>query len=177
MSDDIGLEQGKVKLFPHSPAWKLIFEEERKILQNLCGDHVLAIHHIGSTSCPGLSAKPIIDILVVLHQFSDMAVLHKKMREAGYEYRENGSTELRTLFVKGSEDKRTHHIHFTEHQSEEWQKAFAFWDYLRTHPEEVRAYENLKKELAAQYPEEREKYSKGKADFIKEIIHKALGKL
>jgi GrpB-like predicted nucleotidyltransferase (UPF0157 family) len=173
MSQDIGLEQNKVRLSPHSEEWRLIFEAERDTLHELLGDHIFEIHHIGSTSVPGLSAKPIIDILVALHRFSDMELLHQKMEKAGYEHRENGSSELRVLFVKGSEENRTHHIHFTEHQSEEWEKAFLFWNYLRTHQEELKAYEALKKELAAQYPEEREQYSKGKADFIKGIIQKA----
>lgn len=173
MSKSIGLPHGKVILLPHSEEWKLLFEEERDFLQTLLGSHVLEIHHIGSTSVPDLSAKPIIDILVVLHQFSTMEILHAKMEALGYLYRQHDSNEHRTLFAKDQKEKTTHHIHFTEAGSEEWEKAFAFWDYMRTHPEEVRAYENLKQELAAKHPLERDKYSKGKAGFIQSIIEKS----
>ncbi len=171
-NDAIGLKQGTVQLAPHSAQWKLAFEKEKEDLEMLLGDYIADIHHIGSTSVPDLSAKPIIDILVTLRSFSDMIHLEEKLREAGYEYWEQGSTALRTLFVKGPEEKRTHHIHFTEFQSAEWQKAFAFWNYLRAHPEVLKEYEQLKQHLAEQHPLDRDQYSKGKAGFIKEIIRK-----
>lgn len=169
----IGLHQGEVVLHPHSEHWGRMFEEERNYLKELLGEYVLDICHIGSTSTPGLFAKPIIDVLVVLHQFSDIQALHETLEEAGYEYRENDSNEIRILFVKGSSEKITHHIHFTEHQSEDWEKAFAFWNYLRTHPEALKEYNDLKQKLALQYPKERDKYSAGKASFIQSIIQKA----
>lgn len=173
-NDVIGLERGLVVLAPHSEKWKLAFEQEKDVLQALLGEYIQDVHHIGSTSMPGLLAKPIIDILVSLHRFSDMEILQEKLRDAGYEYRENGSTEIRLLFVKGPEEKRTHHIHFTEHQSVEWQKAFAFWNYLQAHPEAVKEYEALKQKLAQKHAADRDQYSKGKADFIKNIIKKTL---
>lgn len=171
--DVIGLHQGEVVLHPHSEHWRQMFNEERERLKSLLGDHVLDIFHIGSTSAPGISAKPIIDILVSLHRFSDTAILYNVLEQAGYEYRENGSNEMRILFVKGTPAKRTHHIHLTEHQSPEWEKAFLFWDYLHAHPKALTEYNELKQSLAQQYPEERDKYSAGKASFIQNIIKKA----
>lgn len=171
--DSIGLKHGTVVLSPHSPHWKLAFEAERQFLQELLGEHARDIHHIGSTAIPGLSAKPIIDILVVLHRFSDIEMLRELLEKAGYEYWKHGSNEIRILFVKGPPEKRTHHIHFTEYESDEWKKAFAFWEYLRSHPEALREYEELKQGLAEQHPLNRDQYSKGKASFIKSIIQKA----
>lgn len=177
MTDSIGLEQESVILSPHSPDWKLAFEQEQKFLQTLLGEHVRDIYHIGSTAIPGLSAKPIIDILVALHNFSTVETFRNILEEAGYEYWENGSNDIRVLFIKSQSEKRTHHIHFTEYESDEWKKAFAFWNYLRAESEALKEYEELKQRLAEQHPSDRDQYSKGKADFIKSIIRKTDPKL
>lgn len=167
--DMLGLQHGTVTLRPHSPRWREEFEIEKAGLKALVGEYVQEVEHIGSTSA-GIMAKPVIDILVALRSWKDLGHIRAKLESAGYEYQESGSNDLRALFAKGPREKRTHHIHFTEHQSPEWKKAFAFWDYLRTHPETLKEYEKLKQNLAEKHPTDRDQYSKGKADFIKRVI-------
>ena len=77
------------------------------------------------------------------------------LESAGYEYRENGSDDMQVLFAKGPEVKRTYYLHITTQDSSVWKNALAFRDFLRTHPNELRRYEELKQKLAERYPDNR----------------------
>ncbi len=173
MNQVIGLKRGTVILKKHHQEWGNAFEFERDNLQNLLGDIVLDIQHIGSTSIPGLAAKPIIDILMAVESLSIVENIRSTLEGVGYEYRENGSDDNQILFVKGSEELRTHYLHVTEYEGLIWKNDLTFRDYLRIHPEAVSAYEQLKKELAIQYADKRESYTAGKSEFIQSILEKA----
>lgn len=172
-SSEIGLKRGTVILKRHRDSWGKDFEREKESLQELLGDIVADIQHIGSTAIPNLSAKPIIDILVGIRSWFDITKVRKLLENAGYEYRENGSTDEKVLFAKGAKEKRTHYIHITEVGSSVWQNDLSFRDYLLAYPKEVSRYEKLKQELAAKHAENRELYTKGKSDYIKSVLTKA----
>jgi GrpB-like predicted nucleotidyltransferase (UPF0157 family) len=176
MNEKLGLKRGTVVLKKHHHEWAEAFEKEKAHLHELLRDIALDIQHTGSTSIPGLSAKPIIDILMAVRSLSDISKIQTTLEKAGYEYRENGSNDIQKLFVKGSEERRTHYLHITELGSTEWKNSLAFRDYLRSSPEETRRYEGLKLKLAAQYPDNRGMYTKGKKAFFEEIFEKALRK-
>jgi GrpB-like predicted nucleotidyltransferase (UPF0157 family) len=173
MDDKIGLKRGAVILKKHHKEWAIAFEKERANLKKRVGDVALDIQHVGSTSIPNLSAKPIVDILMAVLSLSDVSKIRVTLENMGYEYRENGSDDMQVLFVKGSEEKRTHYLHITEFESSEWKNSIAFRDYLRTHPEEVQCYEKLKQELAAQYSDNRGLYTIGKKDYFENVFLKA----
>jgi GrpB-like predicted nucleotidyltransferase (UPF0157 family) len=140
---------------------------------------VIAIEHFGSTAIPGLAAKPIIDILIAVTSLAEAREHAIPPLEAmGYSYwRENPKTD-RLFLVKGlppRADRRTHHIHMTQTNSELWQRLL-FRDYLRLHPVEARTYEQLKRILAANYHEDREAYTAAKTDYIQEVMKKAAAK-
>jgi GrpB-like predicted nucleotidyltransferase (UPF0157 family) len=175
VSDDaIGLKRGIVVLKNHHQEWEQAFEIERRSLRELFGDAAIDIQHIGSTSVPGLAAKPIVDILLVVRALPDVAVMRPRLESAGYEYRENGSDDLQILFAKGPQEKRTHYLHITEFGSSIWRKDLAFRDYLRSHPDSRAAYQQLKEELALQYGGQRAEYTARKRDFIASILEAAL---
>lgn len=173
MDYKIGLKRGTVILEKHHQEWSEAFEAENESLKNLLGDLALDIQHVGSTSVPGLVAKPIIDMLMAVKSLEEVQSIRPLLENAGYEYRENGSDQDQVLFVKGPEELRTHYLHITKLGSSVWKNDLAFRDYLRSHPEAVAEYEKLKKELASKHADNRTEYTTGKDAFIKSILHLA----
>ena len=166
----LGLEKGIVVLHEYSFEWEKLFEQERASLQGLLDDSVVEIQHIGSTAVPNLISKPIIDILLGVRSSDVVSQMKSQLEDIGYTYRLNGSDENQVLFVKGPEEKRTYYLHITEYGSKTWKNYLAFRDYLRVHPEAVQKYAELKKELAAHYPQKRELYTQGKKRFIQGVL-------
>jgi GrpB-like predicted nucleotidyltransferase (UPF0157 family) len=170
----------EIELAAYDPRWPAEFAaEEARIRAILPSKLVLAIEHFGSTAIPGLAAKPIIDILIAVTSLAEAREHAIPPLEAmGYSYwRENPKTD-RLFLVKGlppRADRRTHHIHMTQTNSELWQRLL-FRDYLRLHPVEARTYEQLKRILAANYHEDREAYTAAKTDYIQEVMKKAAAK-
>lgn len=80
----IGLEKGIVRVVPHHPTWQDVFEQERRVLQEYIGGHVLDIQHVGSTAVPGLDAKPIIDIAVAVASPAGISACRQQLRTLGY---------------------------------------------------------------------------------------------
>jgi GrpB-like predicted nucleotidyltransferase (UPF0157 family) len=167
----LGLERGYVRLIRYQSEWARLFELEKSRLQLALGDGVLDIQHIGSTAVPGLVAKPILDIAIAVCDFESARSLIPAIESIGYTYRGEVGIPRRHYFVKG--DPRTHHIHMLEQASQEWTHLLIFRNTLQDDPNLAQQYANLKERLAAQYPNDREAYLKGKAVFIEDVINKA----
>lgn len=170
MGYKIGLKRGTVVLQKYRQEWGTAFEIEKESLEKLLGDIAINIQHIGSTSVPGLAAKPVIDMLMAVKSLDDASDFRALLEKAGYEYRENGSDEEKLLFVKGPEELRTHYLHITRLDSPVWQNDIDFRDYLRSHPEAAAEYQKLKEMLASKYADRRENYTAGKSEFIRTIL-------
>ncbi len=171
----LGLKRGKVKLFPYNPKWSEIFKKERKILQKALGKMIIDIQHVGSTAIPNLPAKPIIDMAVAVSDLSGKKVEKyiEPLKELGYEYRGVERRHTREhLFVKGSEEKRTCHLHMVEFNSKTWKNYLLFRDYLRNHKKVVAEYVELKLELAKKFSDNRKLYTSGKDKFIQGVFKK-----
>ncbi len=168
MNSKIGLERGIVRLVPHNPEWKNIFEAEKLRLQNSISQYVLDIQHIGSTAIPGIVAKPIVDIGVAVENFERATVCVAPLEAIGYEYKGENGIPRRHYFDYGM--PRIFHLHMFEQTSPEWQSHVLFRDYLVRHPEIAGQYEALKKDLAGKYRNEREKYTSEKGPFIQQVI-------
>jgi GrpB-like predicted nucleotidyltransferase (UPF0157 family) len=164
----IGLPKGTVALFPYNIVWKCMYEEEKELLQAILGDNIIDIQHVGSTSIPGMIAKPIIDVAIAIEKFENAFVNIKPIENLGYEYKGEFGIPRRHYFVKG--DPRTHHIHMVEIESPDWINQILFRDYLIKHPKSSKAYADLKMELAKRFPVDREAYTDGKAPFIKQVL-------
>jgi GrpB-like predicted nucleotidyltransferase (UPF0157 family) len=167
----LGLPSGMVLLSPYESGWQTLFLEEMDRLQVGIGGYVLDIQHIGSTSIPGMPAKPILDIGIAVANFEEAVQCIPPMEELEYTYKGENGIARRHYFVKGA--PRTHHVHMVEIDSEEWRSLLLFRDYLIMNPETVREYARLKRELAKQFATEREAYQAGKDSFIKAVLHKA----
>jgi GrpB-like predicted nucleotidyltransferase (UPF0157 family) len=159
------MEGRKVEVVPYNPIWNEKFLQEAEKLQEVFGRLATRIHHIGSTSVPGLAAKPIIDILIETEDLTKVDKLNRKMVMLGYYPKGENGIKNRRYFQKGGV-MRTHHVHVFPKGHEEVIRHLAFRDFLRAHPETAKQYSMLKQTLAAQFPYDIEKYREGKSPFI-----------
>ena len=166
----IGLQRGIVRLHSHHPDWKNIFIKEKRLIDHAVGDFVLDIQHIGSTSIPGILAKPIIDIGIAVNDFDGAMVCVEPLENIGYWYRGEHGVPGRRYFTKGTEIITDFHLHMHEIESKDWDEHIAFRDYLIEHQEKAMEYSELKKRLAMEYEKDREKYLSEKSKFIKKIL-------
>ena len=156
-----------IVLKPYDPNWTVLFEAERDAMERLDRGWFKAIHHVGSTSIPGIAAKPIIDILVALHRDEDGPACVGAMAELGHEYRGDGGIPGRHYFRKGN--PHTYHVHMWAKHHPEIARHLRFRDYLRAHPDEACTYEKLKRELAARFGSDTFSYSLAKNEFCARI--------
>ncbi|MDE7390286.1 MAG: GrpB family protein [Lachnospiraceae bacterium] len=170
----LGLKRGTVKLIPHQEEWSKnaenIIEQLKKILENSAID----IQHIGSTAIFTVCAKPIIDIVVGVRELTDIFPYIELLNQHGFVFR-GEDVEGQLLFVMGDFDNntRTHHIHVVQWNSAEWNNYINFRDYLNVFPEKAVVYDRCKRELALQFPNDREQYTIGKQRLINNLLNEA----
>ena len=171
------MPNGEVKIVEYDPSWPMIFEKEKIRLFDACGDKILEIEHIGSTSVPGLGAKNIIDILIAVEKLEIAdTYLIDVIQTLGYEYNKNGEDSFpeRRLFctIPGKMDCYCH-IHLVEKSTGFWEKHQLFRDYLRDFEDVRDAYFRLKKDLEFKFKNQRERYTESKTEFIDKVMDKA----
>jgi D-beta-D-heptose 7-phosphate kinase/D-beta-D-heptose 1-phosphate adenosyltransferase len=170
-----GPSEPPIRVVPYDPRWPAMFEEDRRRIMEVVGAHVLAVEHIGSTSVPGLAAKPIIDVMVGLRSLEDAPLCVTPLHELGYVYvpRHEIIMPERRYFRRGPSGASTHHLHMVELGGDFWVEHLLFRDYLRARPEAARDYEDLKKRLADAHGPDRASYTDAKTDFIRSIVERA----
>ena len=162
-----------VIVVPYNPEWPRMYRDEATRLEALLGDEIIAIHHIGSTSIPGMSAKPIIDILVEVHQIDRIDECIEILIQKGYLPKGEAGITGRRFVIRGDEENRLCHVHIFPRGHPDIARHIYFRDYLIAHPQEANHYSSLKVILAAQYPTDFESYMDGKDGLIKELEQKA----
>lgn len=163
----------QVRVVPYDPRWPVEYAAEAARLREVFGPLAPAIHHIGSTSVPGLCAKPVIDILIEVSDIGAVDSLAPAMVALGYEALGEFGLPGRRYFRKGG-DRRTHHVHVFGAGTSEAARHLALRDYLRARPDKAAAYGRLKTELALRHPADIEAYMDGKDAFVKELEAEAL---
>jgi len=158
-----------VELADHDPSWAELFEEERERIGGIFDGQAVGIEHIGSTSVPGLCAKPVVDVLVGLRELGPTDEQIGEMDRLGYEYLGEHGIPGRLFFRKSP---RTHHVHVVEHGGEHWLRHLAFRDTLRSDPAEAARYDEFKRRLAAE-GHSRDNYTELKTPFIREVEARA----
>ena len=169
--------------------WPERFEAERALILRTCGaDALVAIEHVGSTSVPGLAAKPIIDMMPGLRSLDDAPPLVPLLESIGYEYvpafehdtSSGPGMPFRRYFRKDVNGERAYHLHAVEVGGSFWLEHLLFRDYLRAHPEAAAEYARLKCELAAAFnatltpaSDINVGYTDRKTDFIEAIKRQA----
>lgn len=177
----LGLKRGTVQLYEHEQAWEIEAQNTILRLKEILGGVIKDIQHVGSTSIFTIKAKPIIDIAVAVDSFEAVLQFEEEMKKQGFYYRPKVDLGEQLLFASGSYydgtgDLQTHFIHVVKVGSMDWRNYINFRDYLNNIPTVAREYEELKVTLANQAPVDngREKYLRGKHDFIVYTLRKAL---
>ena len=157
-----------VELADYDPAWPVAFEHLRRLLAAALGEAAIRVEHVGSTSVPGLAAKPIVDVQVSVADVDDEDSYRPAIEALGWplHLREPGHR----YFRPPTPQPRTVQVHVCSAGSEwEW-RHLLFRDYLRAHPERAGAYEELKRKLVASHGHDRLLYTDEKGPFIDETV-------
>jgi len=164
-----------VVLQAHDPAWPARFAEERERLLGLGPDLFIDVQHIGSTAVPGLTAKPIIDLLAGVASMAVARGLAERVAGWGY----TGSAEFnatlaeRQWFMRHANGHCTHHLHVVVHGGPAWQDRLRFRDVLCADPGVAARYAALKQQLAQAHATDREAYTQAKETFVRRVLEGA----
>ena len=163
----------RVVVVPYDESWKKSFLDIKSELEEALGDLALRIEHVGSTSVEGLSAKPIIDIDVVIESRSMLEQVITALRKIGYQHEGDQGIPGREAFkYEGKEHLMKHHLYVCAEDAAELKRHVTFRDYLRSHPEAVQAYSRIKEEGAKLYPDDIDKYIEHKSPLIQKLYKK-----
>jgi GrpB-like predicted nucleotidyltransferase (UPF0157 family) len=162
-----------IELLPYDPRWSDQYQHEANHIAEIFAEHLVAIHHIGSTAIPGIKAKPVIDIMVIVREIEQVEQFNQAMIDVGYIPRGEHGIPGRRYFRKGSDDHHSHHVHVYGLGHQDIMLQLNFRDYLRDHPMEAQAYSQLKEALAQQYREDPAGYTEGKTEFVVERNQRA----
>ena len=164
------MRTAKVIVVPYDPAWKNDFNMIKSEIEGTLGDLILGIEHVGSTAVEGMSAKPCIDLDVIIEDPSVLDAVVRGLADIGY-------THEGDLGIKGREafkytDKphlKAHHLYVCPQTSQELRRHLVFRDYLRSKPEAVKEYSAVKVEAARLFPNDIDRYMAYKAPCIEEL--------
>ncbi len=159
-------------IVPYDPEWPRRFSELAAQLRAALGPVARRIDHIGSTSVPGMAAKPVIDVQISVADFQPLEAFKTPLEASGFVHRAD-NPELAKRYFREQPGRRRTHIHVRLAGSWSEQFALLFRDYLRTHDDEARWYEAIKRELAAQYRDDRHGYTEGKGPYLWELMVRA----
>ncbi len=170
------LDTSHMEVRDYDPKWVEIYEVEAKKITDLLGDKIIAIEHIGSTSIPGLAAKPIIDMAIVVPTWKDAESLIEPLSTLGYPaevtHVDESTAGERLLFRKGTPTEFHLSIAYADRGSF-LERQILFRDYLRTHNEERDEYSSLKRELLLSDPTGKGSYIGSKKDFVMRTLKRA----
>ncbi len=167
----LGLRRHTVRLRPHDPAWADRSREVIGQIAEVSGLPEHRIQHVGSTSVPGLSAKPILDIDVGIVTVDDIEDIVMRLVRVGFIDRGDGQGGIGRLLVwETAPDIRTIHVHITPFDSDWWRQDLAFRDALRADSVLRQRYADFKSDLAHRFPADRKSYREAKNVFIRATL-------
>lgn len=157
----------------YNPNWVTEFEHEKAKIKGVLKDKPICVEHIGSTSVKDLCAKPILDIMAGVQHLDEVDKFIDPLKTIGYEFVAHKEFPERRFFRKGQWRAGTHHLHIYKFGSEEWNNHLLFRDYLSTHPDIRKQYQQLKQNLSQKHHLDRVGYTQAKAPFIRYVIEEA----
>jgi GrpB-like predicted nucleotidyltransferase (UPF0157 family) len=159
-------EQREVELVPHNPEWSHLADEEAKRIMEQLSIPVIGIYHIGSTSVPGIKAKPILDFVIEVENLDDFIQSAGVLEELNYVSKGEYGIPGRQFFTKDTDGERSHHLHVFQQGHPDIERHLVFRDFLRANPGAAHEYEIIKEKLAKRFPKESSSYTEAKSDFI-----------
>jgi GrpB-like predicted nucleotidyltransferase (UPF0157 family) len=158
-----------VHVADYDPQWPATFEQLRGPVAAALGALALRVEHVGSTAVPGLAAKPIIDLDVVIGSRADLPAVIGALRRLGYRPQGDLGVPGREAF-NNPPGALPHHLYVCADGNRELARHLAFRDFLRTHPDTARAYGELKRSLARRFCNDRDAYTEAKTSFIEQVL-------
>ena len=164
------MRTAKVTVLPYDSAWKSAFEAIKKEIEGAAGDLILGVEHVGSTSVEGMSAKPCIDLDVVIRDVSVLEAVIARLAAIGYIHEGDLGIPGREAFKYTDKPHlQTHHLYVCPRDSRELHRHITFREFLKSHPEAVRQYSRVKETAAQLYPDDIDRYIAYKSPFIEEL--------
>ena len=162
---------GPVIIVDYDPDWPILYEKEKQQILEAVGDRILVIEHVGSTAVPGLGAKPIIDIMVGVHNKTNADECLFPLQKIGYTDVTPEPDNSEWFYCLGKAPHSVgYHLHLMKFQSGHWNRHLVFRDYLRNHSDMAEKYFRLKKRLSKKYGINRVGYTDAKTAFIEKIV-------
>ena len=160
----------RVVVVPYDEAWKNAFEAIRDEIEAALGDLIIGIEHVGSTSVEGMSAKPCIDLDVIIKDYSVFGEIVRKLGEIGYIHEGDLGIKDREAFKYTDKPHlMTHHLYVCPRKSEELRRHIVFRDFLRQNPEAVKKYSQVKERAAKLFSDSIDQYIEYKSPYIEEL--------
>jgi GrpB-like predicted nucleotidyltransferase (UPF0157 family) len=160
-----------LQVVDYNSNWPQIFLQLKEWIWPAISDVAIAIDHVGSTSIPGLAAKPVIDMDIVIASRAELPAILPRLESLGYRHRGDLGIEDREAF-RAPEDQPAHHLYVCSQNSLALKNHIAVRDYLLIHPSDATAYSILKKELAEKFRNDRPRYNEAKTDFVLSILER-----
>ena len=161
-----------IKVADYDPGWPRVFDAHRREIESLLGELVTDIHHIGSTSVPGLAAKPKIDMDVVIRAADDVIEAIERIKPAGFAFHGDPYVEGRWTFTRGYGSYGIR-LYVCGPNNRAHVDRLLFRDWLRAHPRDAAAYGSLKRRLASEANGDWDFYTGGKSEFVAGIVEMA----
>jgi GrpB-like predicted nucleotidyltransferase (UPF0157 family) len=163
-----------IRIVDHDPEWSRLAQEELGRVADALGDSAVRLEHVGSTSVPGLGAKPIIDMQVSVADIERLDDYVGPLERLGYLFAPDPAFADYHYFAKPHARPRSHHLHICQAGSHQELRHVAVRDFLRAHPDEAASYEELKRTLVREHPEDRLAYVAGKDGYMIELEARAV---
>ena len=159
-----------VVVLPYDPGWEAAFLRIKAPLCKALSPWLSSIEHVGSTSVPGMWAKPVIDLDLVLRDDDCFFSVREQLRRLGYFHEGDLGIPGREAFAyENTPELMTHHLYVCPPNSPELRRHLAFRDYLRTHPEQAEQYSLIKRQAASLFPQDIDGYMAMKAPCIRSL--------
>lgn len=165
------MPQTPITIEAYDPAWPEHYEAAKATVLDAVGEDVERVDHVGSTAVPGMAARPIVDVQVVVPDEERAEACIGPLTGAGFAYQ--ADRDGWHVFEATPDDGQSVAVSVHQSDSQRWRDAVLFRDYLRTEPEAARRYESLKRDLAADHPEDPAAYRAGKASFVEAAVAEA----
>ena len=164
------MRTSRVLVVPYDNSWKSAFEDIKREIEKAIGDVIVGIEHVGSTSVEGMSAKPCIDIDVIIEDYSVFDSVVSKLKAIGYIHEGDLDIKDREAFkYTDKQHLQKHHLYVCPRYSAELHRHITFRDYLRSNPEAARRYSSIKAQAADLFPNDIDKYIEYKSPCIEEL--------
>ncbi|KZN24049.1 hypothetical protein A4G99_06150 [Haladaptatus sp. R4] len=164
------MEDIRIEIVEYDPEWPVHFEREATRMEEILGEHVVSIEHIGSTSVPGLPAKPIVDICPVVSDMDEGRTCAELLQEAGYSPGEQDRPDDWISLGRNHDEGQQFNVHIRPRYSDAVTRYLLLREYLRDHPEAREEYGEVKRKAAENHSTDITEYTRAKSDIIQSIL-------